>query len=257
MRPSLLALRAATAVTVLVSTPVLGTATAEAITRTADPVTVMVIPSSAAPGQRIEIRASGCAGTSAVARSDAFVADVDLAPRAYGEDWIRDQEELARNPKYKIPLTGLARLRSSVTPGQHQIVISCGGGRVRSGSGTFEVVRRAAARPEAHASPTAPVRAGGGGTAKLTADRHDDEAGVADSSEPGDSGDSTNPNTSAGSDTSATASAQARGSAATGGPGTRHAVIGLVLTGVAAVAVAFRGVRRQRGAAGPAARDTD
>ncbi|MGW2256897.1 hypothetical protein ACWCXE_03335 [Streptomyces sp. NPDC001780] len=248
MRPSLLALRAATAVTVLVSTPVLGTATAEAITRTADPVTVMVIPSSAAPGQRIEIRASGCAGTSAVARSDAFVADVDLAPRAYGEDWIRDQEELARNPKYKIPLTGLARLRSSVTPGQHEIVISCGGGRVRSGSGTFEVVRRAAARPEAHASPTAPVRAGGGGTAKLTADRHDDEAGVADSS---DSGALTN------ADTSATTSAQARGSAATGGPGTRHAVIGLVLTGVAAVAVAFRSVRRQRGAAGPAARDTD
>ncbi|MFH8288731.1 hypothetical protein [Streptomyces sp. NPDC018059] len=59
--------------------------------------------------------------------------------------------------------------------------------------------------------PAAPVRAGGGGTAHLTS----------------------------------TVSAEADG-ADEAGPGTRHAVIGLILAGVAAVAVAFRSVRRRR-----------
>ncbi|MEV0319061.1 hypothetical protein ACIBKX_05995 [Streptomyces sp. NPDC050658] len=40
--------------------------------------------------------------------------------------------------------------------------------------------------------------------------------------------------------------AQLAGTAEEAGPGTRHAVIGLVLAGVAAVAVAFRSVRRRR-----------
>ncbi|WJV48506.1 hypothetical protein [Streptomyces flavofungini] len=56
-------------------------------------------------------------------------------------------------------------------------------------------------------APTAPVRAGGGGAAPLTsAAAEADEAG----------------------------------------PGTRHAVVGLVLAGVAAIAVALRSVRRRR-----------
>ncbi|MEU6823619.1 hypothetical protein ABZ921_23545 [Streptomyces atriruber] len=59
-----------------------------------------------------------------------------------------------------------------------------------------------------HPDPVSPVRAGGGGTAQLT--------------------------------TAATAEANEAG------PGTRHAVIGLILAGVAAVAVAFRSVRRRR-----------
>ncbi|MFI8435864.1 hypothetical protein ACIGJO_19335 [Streptomyces sp. NPDC079020] len=58
-------------------------------------------------------------------------------------------------------------------------------------------------------SPVAPVRAGGGGTATLA----EDQAARSD------------------------------------GPGTRHAVTGLVLAAVAAVAVAFRTVRRRRPAA--------
>ncbi|QES41787.1 hypothetical protein DEJ49_12875 [Streptomyces venezuelae] len=57
--------------------------------------------------------------------------------------------------------------------------------------------------------PVSPVRAGGGGTAHLT---------------------------------TTTASAEANEA----GPGTRHAVIGLILAGVAAVAVALRSVRRRR-----------
>lgn len=59
--------------------------------------------------------------------------------------------------------------------------------------------------PPAHASPVAPVRAGGGGTAHLSAEARDD------------------------------------------GPGLRHAVIGIVLAGVAAIVVLVRSTRRGRG----------
>ncbi|MFG3316586.1 hypothetical protein ACGF3J_00860 [Streptomyces sp. NPDC048171] len=74
--------------------------------------------------------------------------------------------------------------------------------------GTVNVERR---RPAAPASPVAPVPAGGGGSARLAADGGGEEARP----EP---------------------------------PGTAHTVTGLVLAGIAAVAVALRGVRsRSRG----------
>ncbi|MFE0807696.1 hypothetical protein ACFW4M_14135 [Streptomyces sp. NPDC058794] len=75
--------------------------------------------------------------------------------------------------------------------------------------GTVTVAERQ--RPAAPASPVAPVDAGGGGTAQLAASDSRDEARP----EP---------------------------------PGTAHTVTGLVLAGIAAVAVALRGVRsRSRG----------
>ncbi|WP_434091148.1 hypothetical protein [Streptomyces flaveus] len=74
------------------------------------------------------------------------------------------------------------------------------------GTGTLTVVKKSTA-PSAHKSPTAPVSAGGGGTARLSA-------------------------------------VQER---AAEGPGTPHTVIGLILAGAAAVAVAVRSVRRGRG----------
>ncbi|WP_369180603.1 hypothetical protein [Streptomyces mutabilis] len=75
--------------------------------------------------------------------------------------------------------------------------------------GTVTVAERR--RPAAPASPVAPVDAGGGGTARLAASDTRDEARP----EP---------------------------------PGTAHTVTGLVLAGIAAVAVALRGVRsRSRG----------
>ncbi|MFD9864150.1 hypothetical protein [Streptomyces alboflavus] len=91
--------------------------------------------------------------------------------------------------------------------------------RVRKGvSGTYEITVTCDGHPHQGVgtvqvagagtgqTPTAPVRAGGGGTASLTsAAAEADEAG----------------------------------------PGTRHAVVGLVLAGVAAVAVALRSVRRR------------
>ncbi|MEV0252812.1 hypothetical protein AB0H82_00815 [Streptomyces sp. NPDC050732] len=93
-----------------------------------------------------------------------------------------------------------------------------GSTKIRRGvSGTFDVTVTCDGHPHQgvgtvqvgrnDAAPVAPVRAGGGG-ARLT--------------------------------TATSAEAEEAG------PGTRHAVIGLVLAGVAAVAVAFRSVRRRR-----------
>lgn len=79
-------------------------------------------------------------------------------------------------------------------------------GREHAGAGRIKVVKQ---QPDHQPTPVAPVRAGGGGTAALAAARGDDPADDA-------------------------------------GPGTPHTVIGLVLAGVAAVAVAFRTSRRRR-----------
>ncbi|MFJ2216957.1 hypothetical protein ACIQVO_19380 [Streptomyces sp. NPDC101062] len=276
MRTALLALRATGVVTVLVTTPVLGTATTA---QAHDAVRVTVIPSTAAPGDQVEIRAEGCRSREAVAVSRVFTNDAKLIPSAFGEDWNRDQAEAARNPEKPVPLTGHARVKASVTGGRYEIDIRCDG-HSHAGSGSFDVVGKSRPdparpdparhdrgdgnrgngdhrdhergdgdrrdhergdhdrrdddrrdngrgdhdRPGHHREPWSPVRAGGGGTAQLAA-----EAAPA-------------------------SPAAEHKSAGTAGPGTPHAVIGLILAGVAAVAVAFRSVRRQRTAAG---RDTD
>ncbi|MFE2939027.1 hypothetical protein ACFXKG_08200 [Streptomyces sp. NPDC059255] len=281
MRTALLALRATGVVTVLVAAPVLGTATTA---QAHDGVRVTVIPSTAAPGDQVEIRAEGCKGLEAVGVSPVFANDVNLAPRAYGEDWIRDQAEAARNPDFKVPLSGLVRVKASATGGRQEIDIRCDGHN-HPGSGSFDVVARNRpdpARPDPgkpdpgradqqrpgqdrgddgrrdreggdhnrgdqdrrdkdrrdkdgrdhdRREPWAPVRAGGGGTAQLAAD-----AQPAADTRPADA--------------RPAGRSEEHEPAGTAGPGTSHAVIGLVLTGVAAVAVAFRSVRRQRTAAG-------
>ncbi|MFI6700945.1 hypothetical protein ACIBJC_18560 [Streptomyces sp. NPDC050509] len=281
MRTALLALRATGVVTVLVTTPVLGTATTA---QAHDAVRVTVIPSTAAPGDQVEIRAEGCRSREAVAVSRVFANDAKLIPSAFGEDWNRDQAEAARNPEKPVPLTGHARVKASVTGGRYEIDIRCDG-HSHAGSGSFDVVAKGRPdparpdparpdrpdhdrgngdhrdhergdgdrrdhergdgdrrdhdrrdddrrdngrwdneRPGHHREPWSPVRAGGGGTAQLAA-----EAAPANR-------------------------AEEHKSTGTAGPGTPHAVIGLILAGVAAVAVAFRSVRRQRTAAG---RDAD
>jgi hypothetical protein len=250
MRPTLIALRATCAATVLVVGPVLGTTAAQAH----DSVRVTVIPSTVAPGGTIEIRAEGCKGRTAVATSRVFDTDAALSPRAWGEDWNRDQAASSRDRDRPVPLSGHAKVRSSATEGRHKIDVSCDG-HGHPDSGSFDIVRQARSdhrsqpddqsrsdhqsrtdhhsqpghhsrpdhysRPDHHSRPTAPVRAGGGGTAQL----------AAESGEKAASGDK----------------------AGSPGPGTQHAVIGLVLAGVAAVAVAFRSVRRNR----TGARDSD
>ncbi|MFF3416646.1 hypothetical protein ACFYW9_18385 [Streptomyces sp. NPDC002698] len=101
-------------------------------------------------------------------------------------------------------LVGDTRVRTALRPGDYGIQVDCDGHHERV-KGTLTVPARDSSPSVATpASPVAPVNAGGGGTARLAAA---DDAHAA-------------------------------------GPGTRQAVVGLVLASVAAIAVAVRGTRR-------------
>ncbi|MFE9765640.1 hypothetical protein ACFYPC_14100 [Streptomyces sp. NPDC005808] len=105
-------------------------------------------------------------------------------------------------------LTGESRVPTSLQPGTYDIKVSCDGYDKRiKGSVTVTVASSGRVSPStAPASPVAPVHAGGGGAATQLA--------MVDARQTG--------------------------------PGTWHAVIGLVLASVAAVAVAVRSARRSR-----------
>ncbi|WP_217213972.1 hypothetical protein [Streptomyces sp. AC550_RSS872] len=148
---------------------------------------VAVSPSSPRPGGDIALLVSGCREKTALAVSTAFVADARLTVGTDGT------------------LVGQSRIRSTLTAGTYDVRVACGD-TARTGAVT---VARKGARPSAHASPVAPVEAGGGGSAHL-------EGGLS------------------------VADARAAG------PGTAHTVTGLVLAGVAATAVALRSARRGR-----------
>ncbi|WP_210576805.1 hypothetical protein [Streptomyces sp. GESEQ-4] len=115
-------------------------------------------------------------------------------------------------------LVGETRVSSSVRAGTYDVRITCAGVRTK---GALTVVEKTPPKtpPKAQphqptapaSSPVAPVQAGGGGAARLGA------------------------------------GAEADAEADEAGPGTGHAVTGLVLAGVAAVAVALRSARRSRG----------
>ncbi|MFJ9377764.1 hypothetical protein [Streptomyces sp. NPDC101455] len=104
-------------------------------------------------------------------------------------------------------LAGETRVRTSLEPGSYDVKITCGSVTVK---GAIKVVADASqsrsATPSAPASPIAPVHAGGGGAAAHLA------------------------------------AVDARSAA----PGTAHAVVGLLLAGVAVAAVALRSARRSR-----------
>ncbi|MEG3628838.1 hypothetical protein [Streptomyces poriticola] len=113
-------------------------------------------------------------------------------------------------------LVGAGRVRNTVTAGAYAVKVRCG---TAEHTGTLNIAEKhhpsteadPYARPSAPSSPVAPVDAGGGGTARLAAaDGRGDDARAE-------------------------------------GPGTAHAVTGLILAGVAAVAVALRSARRSRG----------
>jgi hypothetical protein len=106
-------------------------------------------------------------------------------------------------------LIGETRVRTSIAAGTYDVKVTCAGTE-RKAALTVVDGASESGRPTAPASPVAPVHAGGGGTAHL--------AGV-----------------NAGEDADAT------------GPGTGHAVIGLVLAAAAAVVVVLRSARRSRG----------
>ncbi|WP_369236227.1 hypothetical protein AB5J56_28090 [Streptomyces sp. R21] len=114
-------------------------------------------------------------------------------------------------------LVGETRVRSSLAPGTYDIKVGCDGhdgkvtGRITVPGAT--VPGSSSSSSLAPASPVAPVHAGGGGTAHLAS-------------------------------VNAAHAVDVRNT----GPGTRQAVIGLVLASVAAFAVAMRSTRRNQDA---------
>ncbi|GAA2063643.1 hypothetical protein GCM10009757_48750 [Streptomyces cheonanensis] len=136
---------------------------------------VRVSPSGPRPGEEVVLRVTGCRGASGTAHSEAFVAEAVLAPSAEGG------------------LFGEARISSTVEPGAYPVDVSCDGDD-RAVSGQVKVVADGGGRghdkepgaehgtehereyeqgrehereaaPSLPARPSAPVRAGGGGTA--------------------------------------------------------------------------------------------
>ncbi|WP_405537245.1 hypothetical protein OG787_30700 [Streptomyces sp. NBC_00075] len=112
-------------------------------------------------------------------------------------------------------LVGGSRVRSSLVPGTYNVTVGCDGqnGKVK---GTIAVTEKSARTPEASKKPSAAASVPASPVAPVPAGG----GGAADE-----------------------LAADARGA----GPGTRQAVVGLVLAGVAAVVVAVRSVRRGRG----------
>ncbi|QES52350.1 hypothetical protein DEJ50_11845 [Streptomyces venezuelae] len=126
--------------------------------------TVWATPSTAEPGAQIELRVTGCKGTTGLAKSPVFVADADLSGR-----------DGRGNPLY-----GEAMVSTHARPGWHTVRAFCDGGEKATGS--LQIVphkpdhhrpdhqrpdhhRPDHHRPDAHHTPRWPVHAGGGGMA--------------------------------------------------------------------------------------------
>ncbi|MER7536490.1 hypothetical protein ABTX77_17155 [Streptomyces sp. NPDC097704] len=195
MRSAPIALRAAGAALVLVLAPAAGGAYAH------DGVKATVTPSTASPGAEVDVRVQGCKGTTGAAKSPAFVADAELTGRDGGGN----------------PLFGDTTIRSGLKDGTYKVAVTCDGHGHRD-VGTVQVRHRQEPthRPTHHATPIAPVRAGGGGTAAFAAPA---APGVAQTT-------------------------------SESGLGTPYTLLGLGMAAIAAVAVAFRSSRRRAGTGG-------
>lgn len=239
MRSGLLALRAAGLVAAMVAVPVLGTTAADAH----DSVKATVSPSPVRPGGEVKIKVAGCENPrSASARSDVFVADSELA----GRDGLR----------------GEAKIKSSTEDGKYQVDVWCDGHDHR-GAGVVEVNHKPKPKPKPSAKPTPSAKPKPKSSAKPTPKSSakpsaKPEKKAAASAPP--SGTATHASESASASPVAPVRAGGGGRTSTtdmaadrAGPSTPHTVIGLVLAGVAAVAVAVRSARRKRSAA----RDSD
>ncbi|MFE6057985.1 hypothetical protein [Streptomyces sp. NPDC056431] len=201
MRSGSIALRAAGAALVLVLAPTAGSAYAH------DGVKVTVTPSTASPGADVDVRVQGCKGTTGAAKSPAFVADAELTGRDGGG----------------APLFGDTTIKTRLENGTYKVSVTCDGhdhpdvGTVRierqkpTHEPTHKPTHEPTHKPTHHASPVAPVRAGGGGTAAFAAPA---APGVAQTT-------------------------------SESGLGTPYTLLGLGLAAIAAVAVAFRSSRRR------------
>ncbi|ALO08640.1 Membrane protein [Streptomyces venezuelae] len=122
-----------------------------------DGVKATVTPSTASPGADIDVRVQGCKGTTGAAKSQAFVADVELTGRDGGG----------------APLFGDTTIKSGLQDGTYKVTVTCDG-HDHGDVGTVQVkhhqpTHRPTHEPTHHATPVAPVRAGGGGTAAFAA----------------------------------------------------------------------------------------
>ncbi|MFC8505419.1 hypothetical protein ACH414_06775 [Streptomyces sp. NPDC020422] len=128
--------------------PTAGTALAH------DGVQATVTPSTAPPGADVDVRVTGCKGTTGAARSQAFVADAELTGRDGG----------------KNPLFGDTTLKSGLEEGTYKVSVTCDG-HDHPDVGTVHVRQHhePTHQPTHHPSPIAPVRAGGGGAAAFAA----------------------------------------------------------------------------------------
>ncbi|MFG3345558.1 hypothetical protein ACGF1Z_10915 [Streptomyces sp. NPDC048018] len=148
MRSGPIALRAAGAAVVLVLAPTAGTALAH------DGVRVTVSPSTAAPGADVDVRVTGCKGTTGAARSQAFAADAELTGRGGG----------------KGALSGAATVKHGLESGTYRVSVTCDGhDHHDAGSVQVRHHEEPTHRPTHHPSPIAPVHAGGGGAAAFAA----------------------------------------------------------------------------------------
>ncbi|GGX89539.1 hypothetical protein [Streptomyces fructofermentans] len=206
---------------------------------------VSVTPTPPAPGNDIQVRVQGCAGATGTAASEAFVADARLVGKAG-------------------VLLGETRVRSTLEPGTYHVGVTCDGfdDKVR---GTFTVVgkkqqekqrqeqKRKDEKERLRKAEEQRKRQNQQQSRRQQEQKQQKQEQRAE--EPrkqprGQQDDTVVPSAPAspvapvhagGGGTARLAAAEARSD----GPGTRHAVIGLVLAGVAAVAVVARGVARR------------
>ncbi|MCX4236392.1 hypothetical protein [Streptomyces ortus] len=181
---------------------------------------VRVTPGSPAPGGDIRLRVRGCTGMTGTAASTAFVADARLTG-AQGD------------------LTGETRVRSTLDPGTYDIKVTCDGFEHRlKGTVTVADKKQREKREQRREEKREQQR-------EQKEQREQQEKRESASPVASAPASPVAPVHAGGGGTSRLAAAETRSE----GPGTRHAVVGLVLAGVAAVAVAFRSARRSRGRA--------
>ncbi|MGW3951428.1 hypothetical protein ACWEKM_10895 [Streptomyces sp. NPDC004752] len=187
---------------------------------------VSVAPSAPAPGTDAALRVAGCDTSTGTAVSDAFATDGSLTAMdgtfAATEGTFTAAEG---GPTGAVgTLTGRIRIRPAAPSGPHDVRIACGGTQI---TGTVTVAEAGFGAALPTGVPAAPVATPVAAVATPVAAVATPVAAV----------DAT------GGDSAYFASVATRSA----GPGLVHAVIGVVLVGLAAVAIGLRSARRSRG----------
>ncbi|MEU9958143.1 hypothetical protein [Streptomyces sp. NPDC050982] len=179
---------------------------------------VSVTPGSPAPGSDVQLRVKGCSGMSGTAASEAFVADAQLT----GKPGV---------------LTGETRVRSTLDPGTYDVKVTCDGFEDKV-KGAITVLDKKQREKQEKQEKQEQNEKKDQQEQKEQREQKDQQE-----TQPVAPASPVAPVHAGGGGTARLAVVDARSE----GPGTRHAVVGLVLAGVAAVAVAVRSSRRSRG----------